>query len=91
MKYVERLDAERNSIRANDGEDFNKVRAKVVIGRDGDDAQRAARRRLNGHLHRVELQTFDQLQRTAENVLGYLQTRSPTSPPAAQDSDDHAR
>ncbi len=77
MKYVERLDAERNSIRANDAEDFNKVRAKVVTGRDGDAAQRAALRRLNGHLHRVEVLTFDQLLRIAENVLGYLQVCSP--------------
>ena len=80
MKYVERLDAERNTIRANDAEDFNKVRAKVVIGRDGDAAQRAALRRLNGHLHRVEVLAFDQLLRIAENVLGYLQTRSPDAP-----------
>ncbi|WP_244470940.1 Shedu anti-phage system protein SduA domain-containing protein [Microvirga massiliensis] len=42
MNYLEKLDRERNSIKANDGEDTTKTRAKIVIGRDGDNAQRQA-------------------------------------------------
>jgi hypothetical protein len=51
----------------------NKIRAKVIIGRDGDQHQQKALRRLNGHLHRIEIMIFDQLLRIAQNVLNYLQ------------------
>lgn len=73
MNYLEKLDRERNSIKANDGEDTTKIRAKIVIGRDGDDAQRQALWRFNGHLHRIEVLTFDDLLRTARRVLAYLE------------------
>jgi hypothetical protein len=72
QKYIERVDSDRDRIRANDGEDTAKIRAKIIIGRDGDDDQRAALRRLNGHLHRIEVITFDQLLRIAERTVEYL-------------------
>ncbi|MFM7370106.1 MAG: Shedu anti-phage system protein SduA domain-containing protein, partial [Sphaerospermopsis kisseleviana] len=73
QNYLEKLDGDRNSILANDGEDTNKIRAKIIIGRDGDKDQQKALRRLNGHLYRIEIITFDQLLRIAQNVLNYLQ------------------
>lgn len=72
QKYIEKLDAARDSIRANDDEDTHKIRAKIVIGRDGDEKQRNALRSLNGHLHRIEIITFDQLLRIARRVISYL-------------------
>jgi hypothetical protein len=72
QKYIEKLDAARDSIRANDEEDTHKIRAKIVIGRDLDDNQRHALRSLNGHLHRIEIITFDQLLRIARRVIQYL-------------------
>ena len=72
-RYLEKLDAERNSIFKNDGEDTNKIRAKIVIGRDGEQEQTKALRRHNGHLHRIEIITFDQLLRIARTVIRYLQ------------------
>ena len=74
QKYLELLDADRHRIRATDGEDTNKVRAKVVIGRDGNQKQAEALRRYVGHLHRIEVVTFDQLLRIARRVVGYLET-----------------
>lgn len=74
MKYLERLDSERNSIIAYDNEDPFKVRAKIVIGRDGDRKQIEALRRYNSHLHNIEIITFDQLVRVAERVVHYLST-----------------
>jgi hypothetical protein len=74
QKYLERLDAERNSILANDGEDTCKIRAKIIIGRDSDKDQKEALRRLNGHLYRIEVLTFDQLLRIAKSVLSYLES-----------------
>ncbi|MBD2296626.1 DUF4263 domain-containing protein [Anabaena sphaerica FACHB-251] len=73
QNYLEKLDKARDSILANDGEDTNKIRAKIIIGRDGDKDQQKALRRLNGHLYRIEIITFDQLLRIAQNVLNYLQ------------------
>jgi hypothetical protein len=71
--YLEKLDASRHIIRSEDGEDVNKICAKIIIGRDGDTEQTNALRRLNGHLHRIEILTFDQLVRIARRVLNYQQ------------------
>lgn len=72
-KYLEEFDANRSEILRRDGEDSNKIRVKIIIGRDGDDNQRTALRRHNGHLHRMEVLTFDQILKVAKNVLGYLE------------------
>jgi hypothetical protein len=85
QKYIEEIDASHYEIRVRDDEDVNKIRAKIIIGRDGDDAQRRALRRFNGHLHRIEILTFDELFRMARQVISYLESliphagREPTS------------
>lgn len=77
MHYLELIDASSYEIKARDGENVQKIRAKIIIGSDGDAkqaaAQTAALRRFNGHLHRIEVLTFDQLVRIAHRVVGYLQ------------------
>jgi len=84
QNYIEKLDRERNSIVANDGEDTTKIRAKIIIGCDGDKDQQIALRRFNGHLHRIEVMTFDQLLKIAQRVLDYLEGAfRPDSPIAA--------
>jgi len=72
--YIEELEADRNTILVKDGEDTCKIRAKVIIGRDNDEQQRRALRRFNGHLHRIEVITFDQLLKIAQNVISYLES-----------------
>jgi len=79
MKYLQRLDDDRLRIKEMDGEDANKIRAKIIIGRDGDANQREALRRFNGHQHRIEVITFDQLVRIGERVLRHL--RQVVDPP----------
>jgi hypothetical protein len=69
IRYVEEVERSRDSIVAKDDEDSVKLRARIFIGKDGDEAQQLALRNLNGHLHRVEVLTFDQLVRTAGRVL----------------------
>lgn len=71
--YIEDMERQRDSIRAGDREDTNKIRAKIIIGRDGDQQQREALRNLNGHLHRIEVLTFDQLLRIGQRVMSYLE------------------
>ena len=91
--YLEKLDWRRDAILADDGLDANKVRAKIIIGRDGDEHQRQALRRLNGDRHRVEIITFDGLLRIANSVLSFFE--SGTAPieadtvQAAQSSDQY--
>jgi hypothetical protein len=72
QNYLEKLDRQRDSILANDGVDVTKICAKVIIGCDGDDGQKAALRRLNGHLHRIHVITYDGLLAIANRVLTYL-------------------
>lgn len=73
QKYLEELDANRSEVLRRDSEDTNKVRAKIIIGRDGDEEQKKALRRFNGHLHRIEVITFDQLLNIAYWVVRYLE------------------
>ncbi len=71
--YLEKLDRNRDSILANDGEDVTKMRARIIIGRDLNDDQRSALRRHNGHLHRIEILTFDALLAIARRVLRHFE------------------
>lgn len=79
QRYIEELDADRLRIQALDGEDTHKVRAKIIVGRDVDDGQRQALRRFNGHLHRIEVLTFDQLSQIAGQVVSYLERLVPAA------------
>lgn len=71
--YLEKLDRNRDGILANDHEDVTKMRARIIIGRDRDNAQQDALRRHNGHLHRIEILTFDALLAIARRVLLYFE------------------
>lgn len=73
QNYVEKLDRQRDAILANDGVDVTKICAKIIIGCDGDANQQAALRRLNGHLHRIHVITYDGLVAIARRVLAYLE------------------
>lgn len=72
MSYLEEIDDDRLRIQAKDREDACKIRAKIIIGRDTTPKQTAALRRFNAHLHRIEIMTFDQLAKIAEQVLKHL-------------------
>ena len=67
--YIEQLDSDRNRIRAIDHEDQLKIRARIILGRDGDKDQRTGLRNLNARLNRIEVLTYDQLLRIAGRVL----------------------
>lgn len=67
--YLEKMDGERNTINYDMGEDITKIRAKIIIGQRGNIDQQKALHRLNGHLHRIEILTFDQLLQIARQVV----------------------
>ena len=68
-RYIEEVERNRDSILAKDGTDTLKIRARAIVGRDGNAEHQAALRNLNAHLHRIEIITYDQLIRIAERVL----------------------
>ena len=69
MRYIEETERERNSILARDGYDALKIRARIIIGRDGNENQQKALHNLNAHLIQIEVITFDQLVKIGEQVL----------------------
>jgi len=71
VHYLEELDGQRHLILSEDGEDVNKIRAKLIIGRDGDEHQIKVVHNLNSHMHRIEIITYDQLVRIAKRALAY--------------------
>ena len=70
--YIANIDAVQYQIWLKEHLDTEKVRAKVVIGRDGDEDQTRAMRRLNAQMHRIEFITYDQLLKIAQRILNIL-------------------
>ena len=75
VRYIEEVERQRDAILAKDGCDTLKIRARLIIGRDVDANQKAALRSFNGHLHRLEVVTFDQLLRIADRVLSVFEEK----------------
>jgi hypothetical protein len=69
MRYVAELERSRDTILSKDKLDTLKIRARLIVGRDGDLLHQEGLRRLNAHLHGIEVVTFDQLIRMAARVL----------------------
>ncbi|MBU4486277.1 MAG: DUF4263 domain-containing protein [Candidatus Delongbacteria bacterium] len=76
-RYIEEVERNRDSIIAIDGSDPLKIRARIIVGRDGNQKHQKALRNFNAHLYRIEVITYDQLIKIAERVLsmfGVLQS-----------------
>jgi Domain of unknown function (DUF4263) len=86
IRYVEEVDRNRDSIIAKDNFDTLKIRARIIVGRDGDTEERKALRNFNHHIHGIEVITFDQLVRIANRVLEVFEVKNigPITP-----KDDH--
>jgi len=74
IRYISEIERNRDSILSKDGCDTLKIRARIIIGRDGDSDHQEALRNLNAHLHRIEVLTFDQLVRIAGRVLSVFES-----------------
>lgn len=94
IRYIEEVERARDTILAKDGLDTLKARARIIIGRDGDAEQQRALRNFNGHLHRIEVITFDQLLRIAGRVIEVFEEATsntvaePTDSGSADEEDD---
>ena len=73
--YIEEVERNRDLIIAKDRFDPLKIRARIIVGTDGDEAQQSALRTMNSHLHRVEILTFDQLLRIAQRTLEIFESQ----------------
>jgi len=90
MRYIEEVERGRDSILSKDGYDTLKIRARIIIGRDGDVSQQVALRNLNAHLYRIEVITYDQLLRIANKVLAVFESEiSEEFPNEAEVVDDY--
>jgi len=72
--YIFAIDRQQDMISAESRHKIkaDKVRAKVIIGRDDTEDKMIALRRLNALLHGIEVITYDQLISTAERILDIL-------------------
>lgn len=76
-EYLDLLDRESDRIWRQKEVRSDKVRATVVIGRDGDKNQQDALRRYNSNRPRVEVVTFDQLMRIGQRILHIFDSEIP--------------
>ena len=86
VRYIEEVERNRDTILAKDKVDTLKIRARAIVGRDGDSGQQAALRNLNAHLHGIEIITYDQLLRIAERVLNVFESAAVAPPENDVDS-----
>lgn len=76
-KYLGLLDAEQYRIELREKLRVDKVRARVVIGRDINEQQVRALRSYNADRVRIEVITYDQLIRIAERILEIMVAENP--------------
>ncbi|VFQ46875.1 Shedu anti-phage system protein SduA domain-containing protein [Desulfoluna butyratoxydans] len=76
VKYIERIERQRDSIIATEGFDTLKIKAKIIVGRDNGQDQVEALRNLNSHLHRIEIITYDQLLKVSKRILNMFEIQT---------------
>jgi hypothetical protein len=72
--YISEIEADRGNLIRKYKIDLYKLKAKVLIGKldDGEDDETKKRdslRMYNSHLHRIEVITYDELERIADNIV----------------------
>jgi len=80
-RYIEEVERNRDCIMVKDGTDTLKIRARVIVGRDGNQRHQEALRNFNAHLNRIEIITYDQLVKIAERVLNMFNVEVPQDLP----------
>jgi hypothetical protein len=88
MRYIEEIERDRNAIIARDDYDTLKIRARIIIGRDGDEEQVKSLHNLNAHLVQIEIITFDQLVKIGERVLDVFEDTLERHETVENDFDD---
>lgn len=68
-KYISEIERSRSDIIAKDNEDPLKIRARLIIGRDGNKSHQEALRDFNSEQNKIEVLTFDQLLRIGKRTL----------------------
>lgn len=85
IRYIAELERNRDSILSKDKCDTLKIRARVIVGRDGGAAHQEGLRNFNAHLHGIEVVTYDQLVRIAARVLDVFEVEKDTRPGGAEE------
>ena len=88
--YLARLEAEQHRILVKNKLKVEKVRGKIVIGRDGNEEQMEALRRTNASLNNIQIITFDQLIRIGERILDIMAEENPLIPKSGKVQEPHS-
>lgn len=93
LNYLASLEKHRNDILVKNKIDVTRVRGKLIVGRDGNEAKQEARRLHNGNSHLVEVISFDELIRIGQRILAIMDAENPAlsemhSPKAALNRND---
>ena len=71
IDYIDEVEYDKRSLYYKEKLEVEKIRAKIIVGRDGDERQKRSLRHLNSTLHGIEILTYDQLLRIAKKSLEY--------------------
>jgi len=71
IDYIDEIENGKHSLHFKEKLEVEKIRAKIIVGRDGDENQQRSLRHLNSTLHGIEILTYDQLLRIAKKPLKY--------------------
>ena len=77
LNYLTALESDRHRIMAQDKIDVTKVRGKLIVGRDGSEAEQEARRLFNANQRSVEVMSFDGLVRVGKRILEIMVSEHP--------------
>lgn len=73
IRYISEIERSRDAILSKDKCDTLKIRARIIVGRDGNPFHQEALHNFNSHLYRIEVVTFDQLLRIANRVINVFE------------------
>ncbi len=78
VRYITEIERNRDAILSKDKCDTLKIRARIIVGRDGNPQLQEALHNFNSHLYRIEIITFDQLLRIADRVINVFDDSAKT-------------
>ncbi|MCY3857742.1 MAG: DUF4263 domain-containing protein [Gammaproteobacteria bacterium] len=77
LNYLSTHEAELHQIKSKENLDVSRIRGKLIIGRDGCEAEQNARRLYNANSHMVEVISFDSLIRMGQRILDIMVEQNP--------------
>ena len=77
LHYLSALQADRHRIMAEDKIDVTRIRGKLIVGRDGSEAEEEARRLWNANSPEIDVLSFDGLIRIGQRIIDIMVEENP--------------